>query len=171
MNKNKQYYEQRKLNFVNSSLFNAKRHGYTLTEPYTIQEIQDYENKYNVKIPNEYKNYLLNIPKEFVGSYPYIINLLQEPLTLYFYKDNDAASFMDCCLFKHWNDECEDNCDETLVSEKYTPEQITEKGFNINYFLQVEQNGCTENVFVCVKGNFFGKRGFSCAGGDYFQVE
>lgn len=53
----------------------GERYGYDLAEPYSELIIQTYEEKYNIQIPEELRKYLVEISRETMGSYPYIITL------------------------------------------------------------------------------------------------
>lgn len=87
MNTTRQYYENLKWEFANKKSYYGNRdenwgeeYGYALAPPYKEFEIEEYEKKYNVKIPSNLRNYLVNISRETLGHYPYIVDLDEPPI-------------------------------------------------------------------------------------------
>ncbi len=184
--KPRSYYANKKQKFQNKStcngfnkngntyIINGDTYGWeTLKNPYSEEEILNYELKYNIKIPINLRNYLINISRETIGSYPYTITL-DEPMVYYFYMDSLSNSY-DCS-----QDTGGRYCDHTKgcisMNDKETSEQLPEKelinrGFNPIYYIKTHENGCSEDDFLCVKGKYFGKTCNTPDGGSYFAVD
>ncbi len=106
--KSRSYYEIAKERFANKSYShytyshdkkNGEICGYTLEPPMKLEKIENYEHTFNLQLPKDFRNYLLNISSETIGCYPYKVTLY-EPMLIFihesqnvcpgYYKDNSS---------------------------------------------------------------------------------
>lgn len=167
------YYENLKIDFANKKSYYGNRdqnwgekYGYTLAEPYNLIEIQNYEKKYNITIPPDLRNYLLNISRETIGAYPYIVEL-DEPECHYFFSNNTITN-SNCACTRIYN--CIDPTNCIQIGDKTHDELIT-LGFNPVYVIKTHENGCTNDHFISVGQHFYGKKCNYIDGGDGFSID
>ncbi len=72
-NQPREFYKEEKKRVI----FYRKMYGENseLIEPYSEEEIQEYESKYKIKLPPNFRNYLINISRETIGSYIWTVEL------------------------------------------------------------------------------------------------
>jgi len=83
LNKNKEYYENIKKEIINHE---KRRHratdlvtSVTLEPPIKLENIEEYEKRNDLKLPKDFRNYLLHISGETLDSYSLIIDLTKTP--------------------------------------------------------------------------------------------
>lgn len=141
-NTSRSYYEDLKYDCVNrESYFNLKdEFGTDLAIPYTEKEIKEYEEKYDIQIPKLLRDYLINISRETIGYYPFIIELVEPDVIYVNDKSNNNKYYSD--FYNSGNDKLQ----EELLKKEY--EQI--------YYIKTHTNGCTDDYYLCVKGKYYG---------------
>lgn len=127
-----------------------------------LEEIEKYEHKFNLQLPKDFRNYLLNISSETIGYYPYIISLYSPTLLFIHETENCCPDNSDIFPDKLF---CEVNLDEETVKK------LHDLGYYENYFIKTHSHGCTEDSYLCVKGPKYGKQGSYQGGGDYFATD
>lgn len=161
--KDRSYYEKQKETFANEYNNNrdkkwGEKYGYTLEPPMQLETIEKYEKTYDLQIPSQFRNYLLNISSETIGGYPYKV-ILHEPISFFIHEsknyDVDGGIIFGGLDDKYRND----------------IKKLNELGYYENYFIYTHENGCTDDDLLCVKGPKYGRYGGACDGGDYFSCE
>ena len=159
--KSREYYKEKKRLFANKKSYYNNRdkdwgeiYGYDLAEPYSEMEIHVYEQKYNIKLPLELRNYLINISRETIGYYPYIVQL-SKPKCEYVYGNNTILNMRCSC-----NGYCDGNC--ILMVDK-CPKELIENGFHPIYILKTHTNGCSDDTFICLNESDKNIYGQSCS--------
>lgn len=161
---NREYYEKKKLDLSNRHDSNGKKLGeiieFTLAPPFTEVEVLDYELKYDFKFPKVIRDYIVNISRETIGRYPYIIEFY-EPAMSYLDKDGYCLAYKD---------------------DSETDEDLNKRGFYKNYFLEILHNGENDGYdsdyydynygddddSICIKGIHYGKNSKDICG-KYFS--
>jgi hypothetical protein len=155
------YYEKKKTEFANRYSYYGNRdkkwgekYGYTLEPPMKLETLEKYENTYNLKIPEKFRDYLLNISSETIGYYPYKLKLNDEPMLIFIHETRGISA------------DDEHAYDEIKTDVK----KLHELGYYENYFIKTHENGCTDDDFLCVKGPKYGRKGSYIMGGDFFSI-
>ena len=128
--KNKSYYEDRKKIYCINNNNNYSK----LADPYTEEEILNFENENDLKIPNELRTYLINISRESIALYPYIIKL--DVFDVFLEKNGYEPNYQDL--------------DELNIIDH--DKIMIERGCTKNYFMTINYSGCDYSEFLCVKG-------------------
>jgi hypothetical protein len=133
--------------------------GPILLDSLPIEIVDEYENKYNLTLPEDFRNYILNVSRETIGYYTYEIKLgeFKKPWKVWLEDD------------KLYNCEFGARYKDDASTEKYTKDEMRDRGYSENYFIKVFENGCTDDDFLCVKGPHKGEWWKSINGGDYFS--
>lgn len=134
-------------------------YGYTLEPPMELETIENYERAYKTRLPEDFRNYLLHISSETIGSYPYKIEL-HEPFVIFIHDSNNTCPMFDPMIGDKFD---EDNLGDV--------EKLHELKYYENYFIKTHENGCTDDLYICIKGPKYGKEGMFHGGGDFFGVE
>lgn len=146
--------------------------GYDLAPPFTEEEVTDYERDYDITLHPKFRNYIINISRETIASYPFIITL-DQPYHSYIFGDtfdkNNYITFNDYCSTCYWycRRKRKHPGDATCIP-LYDDDGNISPGFISVYFIKTQ---CCEDTYICVGDNF---HGFKCGrgGGDeYFYVE
>jgi hypothetical protein len=134
-----------------------------LMEPYLEKDIINFEIINDLKLPKNFKNYLINVSKENIsGFYSCEIEL---EFHLYFLDKNGTNCYL-------WG--TEDELFNKISKAEYVDSKLDDKektfllecenyakkfGYFLNYFITIETNGCTEDTYLCIKGPHYGKLG------------
>lgn len=167
------YYKTQKETFANKYSYYDKRdkkwgerYGYTLEPPMKLEEVENYEHTFNLQLPKDFRNYLLNISSETMGVYPYKVDLLHEPVMYFIHESKNVCPYYDNeCNFDDGKFNEEENLDDDDIKK------LHELGFYKNYFIRTHSNGCTDDDFLCIKGPKYGKAGSHKSGADYFSID
>jgi hypothetical protein len=104
--------------------------GYTLKPPYTLEEIEQYEEKIKDKLPESFRKYLLEISREFFFENHPIVG------KLYF---NDSI---------YGNDDPADDPDDN--------DEFTENKLYNEHQIYIGTNGCEHTIIIILSGKFKG---------------
>jgi hypothetical protein len=129
--------------FSQSRLFYQKKKNAILKPPYEEQEVLEYEEKHDIRFPEDFRNYLINISRETIGGYPqtFSLNLTYGPEKTFIYKDEtDDDKYYDWIKTQ----ECSED------------EHAIKNGFHPILYERIIINGCTGDFFLCVKGKYYG---------------
>jgi hypothetical protein len=151
-NNSRNYYENEKRESKNKNKSD-------LEPPYTEEEIKTYEEKYNIKLPQDFRNYLVNISRETIGSYPYIVTL-DKPSCEYIYNNgfNASRSF-------YYHAECMFDEDKELSKE-----ELEKLNASAIYYIQTHSNGCSDDTYIIVGETCYGRECCYMNGGDSFII-
>ena len=146
----KEFYTTKKEKFANTlepeyytnRKYNGENYGYTLAKPYTEEEINTFEEKYDIKLDPNLKLYLLKVSKElFVASYPSVFDLFVEGSCVI--PEDKSLWYADECHIHGYYTDC--TCDDDNVSGM-------EDGM-----CEIGEKGCSFSDLIVVKGNNCGK--------------
>lgn len=107
----------------------GEEYGYTLADPYTLEEIEAYEKHIDERLPEDLRKYLLYVSREFVydSSYPQICHLT---------KDNGICKIPE---------------DKDFIYIDYDNDEDETDGM-----LRIAEDGCAFNKYIVVKGSHKG---------------
>jgi hypothetical protein len=110
--------------------------------PYSEKEILEFENSYNIKIPENLRNSIKELRIEL------------------YYLDKDGQDYN---IPDEINDHIEYSEYDYLKTYTDCEERANELGYSLNYFMTVDENknqfGRMYSRLLCVKGPFYGKYG------------
>jgi hypothetical protein len=107
----------------------GEHYGYDLAEPYSDDEIYQYEQRNGFKIPRDLKHYLKKVSREiYVDGYPTIVKLEENPGTCVI---PDGTNYLRETYDDNDND---DDC-------------------NCSGMILLSMNGCTFNDYIVINGN------------------
>lgn len=140
----------------NFQVFGAAKHKYQLDKPLTEAEVANFESKYNIQLPKDYRNFLLTIGNGGAGPY-YGLESLNSGLytDLDYRRDNDLIN--PSLEFPHteaWNLDLDSTNEEEYYKKKdeiyYDPKWV-------NGALRISNYGCGVSMNLVVKGQEYGK--------------
>lgn len=165
----KQFYQDKKCKWAKTRSYYkgnplwAEIYGYTLLEPYTLEEITNYETQIQTPLPEELRSYLLLVSKEiFAGRYPMVFGLSTS------HSNMEIGSFKlptsihswnigDCLSHDSW-----DKCSDLCLSMENDP---------CGGLIKIGENGCTDDTNIVIKGNSIGSIWSVGNGGDTLYRE
>lgn len=130
----------------------GKRYGYTLKDPYTSEEVEEFEKNQSIKLDSDLKDYLIKVSREiYVYAYPEIVYLSKNDIgTCQIPEDK---TFYNQVIENHKSD-CIEDCDN---DECYID--------STDGMLYIGEGGCSFSHQMVVKGNHLGSVWY-CDGDD-----
>jgi len=157
-------------NFHNEMLDSIKNSKKVLEETYLFlpvepeKNIVEFENKFNVRIPEDYRFFLLNVANGIVNKNEWGFNFINKiDFIDFFYKDNEYNPSIPFELPNKVVFSSSSEYKEASPYKKVYPYEITfdedyeilEKGFS-NGQIDLVGYGCGTNAFLIVNGNEYG---------------
>lgn len=103
-----------------------ERKQFPLPQPYTEQQIFDFETKHNIKLPEELRSYLTCVSREFrTSSYPHTVKL------------------------EYYSEKCMIPLNETIFDDKGDEYDFT------SGMIQIGDGGCSFSDWIVVNGNHY----------------
>ena len=134
------------LDYCTPQRLNGEIYGYTLKDPYTIEEIEKYEKDIDERLPEDLREYLLYVSRELkTYAYPYEFKLYTDigkcilPLDETYFSNDEIYELTNIAENNTWQDRESTNYSDDTAG-----------------MLKIGEGGCSFSYWIVIKGNHKG---------------
>lgn len=151
---------------IEFKVFGADSHKYIINKPATIKEVEEFENKYSIELPDCYRSFVTKIGNGGISSSNsatgpnYGIYPVGENVNELIFEDTEKYLKRDCIISPSLTDECWEEITKPIARMEHNStneDYIKQEGYVFGGILPISSSGCSYLSGIVLNGKYKGR--------------